>query len=655
MKHFLKLVLILTAIFFSGLIFENLIDELKVSISQLDEYVEFFSDFFPVFISFSIFALTWYAYSRSKDIHSLFLGTSFLVIGVIDMAHMLSYPFLPNFITPNSFLKAGALYNEARLFSAILFLGSAYIYKDTLPKFFNKYVLFASAMVLIFISIVPVFFFLNQISVASLDNGFSISTISRQFITTLIIMYACYVYTQRLKETGEKHLSFLVDGFIILIVSDLVYFNYKLPGNFLQLAGFIGIHLALYKSSIELPYDKLAEAEDKLLLATELKNSNKLLQFGIQERKKAEEELRISEEKYRSLVESSDDSIYMVDRHCNYLFINPKHMSRLGIGDYRGRNYSDCHLSAKTDIFMESVNRIFEKGKSLQNEHESNGKWFLRTMSPVRDLETKAIIAVTVVSTDITARKKAEEIHDENERLAIANKAKSEFIANMSHELRTPLNSIIGFTELMKQKTAGELNQKQERYVENVLTSSNFLLNLINDILDLSKVEAGKIELVLERISVPEVIDQTINLLKEKASKNNVLLRKDFDPELDFINADKQRVKQILFNLLSNALKFSKKEGGTITITTRKEGDMAKISVSDTGIGIKEEDIGKLFKEFEQVNAEITKKYGGTGLGLAITKKLVELHGGKIMVESEYGRRTTFTFLLPIIEKKQQT
>jgi PAS domain S-box-containing protein len=394
---------------------------------------------------------------------------------------------------------------------------------------------------------------------------------------------------------------------------------------------------------------------DELHLLAELKSSNKLLQFGIQERKKAEEELRISEEKYRSLVESSDDSIYMVDRYCNYLFINPRHMSRLGIGDYRGRNYADCHLSTKIDIFKKSVNRIFEKGKSEQNEHEFNGKWFLRTMSPVRDLETKAIVAITVVSTDITARKMAEGIRNENERLAFVNKAKSEFIANMSHELRTPLNSIIGFTELMKQKTAGELNQKQERYIENVLTSSNFLLNLINDILDISKVEAGKIELVLEKISVPEVINQTINLLKEKASKNQVLLIKEFDPELEFIEADKQRVKQILFNLLSNALKFSKKEGGAITITTRKEGDMARISISDTGIGIKEGDIGKLFKEFEQVNVEITKKYGGTGLGLAITKKLVELHGGKIMAESEYEKGSVFTFLLPIIAKKQET
>ena len=384
----------------------------------------------------------------------------------------------------------------------------------------------------------------------------------------------------------------------------------------------------------------------------ELESSNKQLRFSILETEKADEALKNSEEKYRSLVESNEDSIYMVDRDCNYIFINPRHLSRLGIGDYRGRNYSDCHWAAVTDRFRQGVDQVFHTGKPEQHEHEFRGKWFLRTMSPLKDQKTKAVTAVTVVSTEITHRKKAEEIRLENERLDSANRAKSEFLANMSHELRTPLNSIIGFSELMKQKTAGELNNKQERYMENVLSSSNFLLNLINDVLDLSKVEAGKIELVLERISVPVVLNETINLIKEKASKNKVILKKELDPELDFIEADKQRVKQILFNLLTNAVKFSKSEGGTISITTKKEGDMAHFSVADTGIGIKNEDIGKLFTEFEQVNVEISKKYGGTGLGLAISKKLVELHGGAITVESRYGEGTIFTFTLPIVVKK---
>jgi PAS domain S-box-containing protein len=363
---------------------------------------------------------------------------------------------------------------------------------------------------------------------------------------------------------------------------------------------------------------------------------------------KVEEHIKKSEEKYRSFLESTEDSIYMVDCNGNYQYMNPKHLARLGIGNFCGRGYRDCHQASKTDVFMESVRRVYETGKTEQYEHEYRGKWFIRSLSPIKDPLTKSVTSVIVISTDITVRKKAEGIHNENERLAFANKAKSEFLANMSHELRTPLNSIIGFTELLGKKIAGDLNVKQERYVENVLNSSKFLLNLINDILDLSKVEAGKIELIIEKISLPIVIGETITLLKERASKNKVVLKKELDTDLDIIEADKQRIKQILFNLLNNAIKFSKPEGGTVCVRTKMDGATAKISVSDTGIGIRGEDLGKLFREFEQVNPDITRNYGGTGLGLAISKKLVELHGGRIWVESRFGEGSTFTFELPV-------
>ena len=365
------------------------------------------------------------------------------------------------------------------------------------------------------------------------------------------------------------------------------------------------------------------------------------------------ENSRSSEEKYLSFLESTDDSIYMVDRNANYQYMNPRHLARLGIGNFHGRGYGDCHLASQTDVFMEYISRIFDTGKPEQHEHECRGKWFLRSMSPIKDPMTKSVTSVIVISADITVRKKAEEEHIENERLAFANKAKSEFLANMSHELRTPLNSIIGFTELLRQKIPGNMNAKQERYVENVLTSSKFLLNLINDILDLSKIEAGKIELIIEKVSVPIVICETISLLKEKASKNKVVMKEELDPDLEIIEADKQRIKQIMFNLLNNAIKFSKTEGGTVTVRTKMDGTTAIISVSDTGIGIKEEDLGKLFREFEQVNADITRNYGGTGLGLAISKKLVELHGGKIWVESEFGEGAVFTFTIPLIAKME--
>ena len=252
---------------------------------------------------------------------------------------------------------------------------------------------------------------------------------------------------------------------------------------------------------------------------------------------------------------------------------------------------------------------------------------------------------------DITDRQKIKEIRLENERLIYANGAKSEFLETMSHELRTPLNSIIGFSELMKQNTG--LNEEQRHYLDNIITSGKSLLSIIDSILDLTRIEAEKMELVIEKFDAFQALDEIIDLIKEKAAKQNVLLKKELDLQLEYIDADRIKFKQILFNLIDNAVKFSKKEGGAVTITTRKVDDMAQISVSDTGIGIGEKDIGKLFHVFQQVDTGASRKYGGTGLGLTITKQLVELHGGKIRAESKFGIGSTFTFELPLHAREE--
>ncbi|MBU4140206.1 MAG: PAS domain S-box protein, partial [Euryarchaeota archaeon] len=376
----------------------------------------------------------------------------------------------------------------------------------------------------------------------------------------------------------------------------------------------------------------------------------------ITESKKAEDALRESEEKYRSLVESTDDSIYMVDRDGRYLFMNSKHLLRLGIQDYRGKSYKDIHSPDRIKVFTERVSSVFENGEPQHCEYESNGKWFHQTLSPVKNPRTgivTAVASVNVVSNDITVRKKAERMILENERLASASRAKSQFLSNMSHELRTPLNSIIGFSELLRQKVCNE--EKHMQYVQNVLTSGRHLLNIINDILDLSKVEAGKIDLIFEDMNVADTIYETTGLVCEMAKKRNVVIKTDIDQELGTIEADPQRFRQILFNLLSNAVKFSKKDGGMVTSAAKKEGDMAKFQVVDTGIGINEEDVDRLFEKFDQLDSGITKNYGGTGLGLAISKKLVGLQGGEIKAESIYGEGSTFTFTLPIASTRSKT
>lgn len=240
-----------------------------------------------------------------------------------------------------------------------------------------------------------------------------------------------------------------------------------------------------------------------------------------------------------------------------------------------------------------------------------------------------------------------------HEELKEMDKMKNEFINSMSHELRTPLNAVIGFSDLMKQKNAGELNERQEHYIDNILKSGKHLLAIVNDILDMIVIEAGKTELVLSTFSVPFAIDENIECVTSNTEKNNVIINKEIDPQLESIEADEQKFSQILVNILDNALKFSKKDGGVVNIIARKKGDNAQFSISDNGIGIKEENFKKLFMVFQQLDTGISRKYGGTGLGLSISKKLVELHGGKIWVESKYGEGTTFTFELPLAQKKE--
>jgi len=231
--------------------------------------------------------------------------------------------------------------------------------------------------------------------------------------------------------------------------------------------------------------------------------------------------------------------------------------------------------------------------------------------------------------------------------LAAASQTKSEFLANMSHELRTPLNSIIGFSEILHDGVFGHVNEKQAKYVNNVLVSGKHLLQLINDILDLSKVEAGKIELVCEDFSVSDAINEVRALTASIAAKKNLVVDVSVDEGLTTIHADEGKFKQILYNLLSNAVKFTP-ESGSITVGARQSGDMAEISVTDTGIGISEEDQKKLFQPFIQADATTSREYGGTGLGLSLVKKFSELHGGTAWVESEPGKGSTFTFAIPV-------
>jgi signal transduction histidine kinase len=239
------------------------------------------------------------------------------------------------------------------------------------------------------------------------------------------------------------------------------------------------------------------------------------------------------------------------------------------------------------------------------------------------------------------------EIEDKGRQLEAANRHKSEFLANVSHELRTPLNAIIGFSEVLQEKFFGELNEKQAEYTDDILSSGRHLLSLINDILDLSKIEAGRMELEVTTFYLPDAIENALLLIRERASRHAIKLDRVIDDRLGDFTGDERKIKQILVNLLSNAVKFTP-EGGQIKVEATLGDSAVIISVNDTGVGIAPQDHEAIFEEFRQVGSNYAQKREGTGLGLSLTRKFVDLHGGKIWVESEAGKGSKFTFTLPL-------
>jgi signal transduction histidine kinase len=259
------------------------------------------------------------------------------------------------------------------------------------------------------------------------------------------------------------------------------------------------------------------------------------------------------------------------------------------------------------------------------------------------------------LKSEVEERERAQrEMREAKEAADTANQAKSAFLANMSHELRTPLNAVIGFSELLEQQIFGELNDKQQTYVGNVLVSGRHLLQLVNDILDISKVEAGRMDLAYEKMPIGSIVDIVRGVIAGLAAKKGIDLEVDVAPNLPDVYIDPGRIKQVLYNLISNAIKFTPR-GGVVRLAARANDRYLIVRVSDTGVGIAPADLPRLFREFEQLPQPGGVRPEGTGLGLALTRRLVELHGGKVEVQSELGKGSTFSVLLPLKSPDEST
>ena len=308
-------------------------------------------------------------------------------------------------------------------------------------------------------------------------------------------------------------------------------------------------------------------------------------------------------------------------------------------------------------VVITTIDEIGELGASFNKMTEDLKHYRAELQEYSRTLEQKVGDRTKVL------RLMNEELHKTNQQLEAVSKLKSEFLANMSHELRTPLNAIIGFSEILHDQSFGELNLKQLGHAKNVMDSGKHLLLLINEVLDLAKVESGQMSLQLDTFPVAGALAEIASLAKGLAEKKEITIRQLLSPKLVTVTADRKKLKQIFYNLLSNAIKFTP-EGGFVEISTDTVGDFdvsgdeqhvfrryAEFCVRDDGIGIDEADQSRIFQEFQQVDGSHARQYEGTGLGLALTRKLVELHGGSLWVESEPGKGSSFFFTLPITEK----
>ena len=422
-----------------------------------------------------------------------------------------------------------------------------------------------------------------------------------------------------------------------------------------------------------LKQQRLSEENKRLVESLQFTNkllleANEKLQIEMTARKRMEEALKASEERYRGLVNHVRLGIFRSTPEPNgrFLEVNPAMEEITG---YSRQELLKMDIS-KLYIHLEEREAIIKELALARGKVARELRWrkkdgtkmvVLDTVVAVRD-DTGKILYLDAIIEDITERKRMEEDLQEKNRqlvkqqqelmektreLEVASQAKSEFLAHMSHELRTPLNVIIGFSELMLDGVPGEINNEQRQCLDDVLSSGKHLLDLINEVLDLAKIESGTLKLRLADITLTDVLEELTRTMTPILAPRKQSLDIEVEEGLPPVHADKGKLRQVLLNLLSNATKFTP-DGGKLRIEAVRKDHSCQVSVVDNGIGIKKEDQKRLFEPFHQLDNPLSGEKGGTGLGLAVVKQIIEKHGGKIWMESEYGKGSRFTFTLPL-------
>jgi signal transduction histidine kinase/HAMP domain-containing protein len=446
---------------------------------------------------------------------------------------------------------------------------------------------------------------------------------------------------------GKKTLNYMY--FFLLLTGLMTGVGVKFALDKLFISRLVGIDDFVTKVRSEKDLSKRLSLKDN----DELYRMSKEINGMLNEIYLAEQELKAQEREKKVLLDSLSEQVVFINPALNIIWANKAALKYMEMGLQEAVGVCLKSVPGISDPLSEylQLEQIFITGSKKFGEFTSkDGRvWFVQAI-PVTEEDGK-IIGVLITCREITERKAAEKLLQEKQIAEVANRTKSEFLANMSHELRTPLNSIIGFSDLLYEQAYGELTEKQLRAVGNISRSGKHLLGLINDILDLSKVEAGRLELNYKEFELAAKFNMIQNLLSPIADRKNIRVEISIEDNIKTIRADEARFAQIMYNLVDNAIKFSY-ENSLIKIGARKKGNLVEITVIDTGIGIRPEDQNKLFKPFSQVDSFFSKKFQGTGLGLSLVKQIVHLHGGYVWFRSSPGEGSTFAFTIPINNDK---
>ncbi len=649
------------------------------------------AEFFSIMVCFSIFGIGWYTYEQSGNCHALFLSSTFLVVGLLDFMHTLGYAGMPDFFTSNTANKSTQFWIAVRFLMAAAFLGSAFIRPATRSRWLSKPFLITAALAVSFLVFILVIFFPEMVPATFKENvGLTRFKKTSEYVIISLLVLAFAAYRKRLSDTGNRLLLNYLAAFVLCICSEFVFAVYKsvfdtfnVLGHIYKVIAFSLVYRGIFVASVKNPYLKLLETEIKL-------------ERDIVERLRAEKELVKAKEEWERTFDAITDPIMLLDIDHRITRINTAMAVRLSIKPKEAEGLACYGIAHKTEKPPPSCpyNLMLSDGRPHSTELREPilGGSFIVGVSPLYDPEGNLLGGIHYFK-DITerclieeelaqhrdhleelVRQRTAELHEksieiEKSRSALLNivedlnrktaeleqanlklkeidRLKSMFIASMSHELRTPLNSIIGFSSILHDEWVGGVNAEQKENLAIILNSGRHLLNLINDVIDVSKIEAGKIETCNEEFDLSGVISEAADLVRKEVEMKGLGLH--VESANVHMSTDRRRLLQCLLNLLSNAAKFT--EHGMVSVETRLPGDRTvEISVTDTGFGIKEEERDKLYQPFVRLGSPDRANIRGTGLGLYLTRKLtVEILKGDIAMSGEFGKGSRFTLKIPV-------